>query len=146
MQKCNIPDALKPLTNLALEAPVLMQHLEDRPHLAQQLVETHRLTHFGMADTEEVALSRRSTRPGNSLADYLFNVIFTKPLDYASEALKDQGLYYEVPERDSRHPSLSKHRTAQRILTDVSFVDDALFVVQAPNDTMLTAMRKTADT
>ena len=131
LEHSSMPDALRPLAKLAWQNPIIMQHLEHEPHLAQQLIESNRLTHFGMPHTNSVAVSRRSSRPSNSLADSLFNITFTRPLDMARDMLVNAQLCYIIPPARADRPRLTKGRVPQQILSDVSFVDDALFAVQA---------------
>eukprot|EP00959_Pyramimonas_sp_CCMP1952_P141276 2957165-Pyramimonas_sp.AAC.1 len=98
-----------------------------------------------MPHTDQVAISRRSSRPGNGLADSLFNVTFTRPLSLAESTLIQADLCYRVPPAPEGAPRFTKGRDVKSVLSDVSFVDDALFAVQARADEMKRKMCRTVD-
>eukprot|EP00959_Pyramimonas_sp_CCMP1952_P041767 873520-Pyramimonas_sp.AAC.1 len=111
-----------------------LAELEDEPHLLALLIEGHRDTHFGTArqEDQDVARSRRGSRPGSSLADAIVNISIVKPLKAIEAELYQHGLSLElsVPAgSETFSPGL-----ALPTLLDVSFVDDGLHLL-APRST-----------
>eukprot|EP00959_Pyramimonas_sp_CCMP1952_P271224 5670289-Pyramimonas_sp.AAC.1 len=68
-----------PLLEVVLAAPVLVDSRVDQ-HLVAQVIEAHRLTHFRVPGDAQWIVSQRSSRAGNPLADFFFNVVYARPL------------------------------------------------------------------
>ena len=89
----DIPLVLMPLLEVIISQPGARSAIGDQPHLLAMLVGGHRDTHFGVAvpASKEVGRSRRGSRPGNSLADAIFNILF----EWQLRAISAGGANYD---------------------------------------------------
>eukprot|EP00959_Pyramimonas_sp_CCMP1952_P225512 4715921-Pyramimonas_sp.AAC.1 len=73
------PALAHPLLEVVLAARVLVDSRVDQ-HLVAQVIEAHCLTHFRVPGDTQWIVSQRSSRAGNPLADFFFNVVDARPL------------------------------------------------------------------
>ena len=111
------------LRAMIAEPAVVEKHGLD-PHLAAMLTEAHCGTWFCVEGREEVARSRKGTRPGCSLADLVFNLAFAPALTDIQRGLQDADLVWKPPDVDR---VFRKAGDADAALTDSTFADDAAF-------------------
>ena len=134
-----LPPALVELLKRNLEQPSLLEQLaEARPeagHLVDQLVDVHTNTWFCVQHAPGPAVTRRGTRPGDSLADVLFGVLLAPVLDEVGEGLEEAGLAwvqgpagpFSAAAPRSTAPPLSPPRPQRN--TDITYADDVVYEI-----------------
>ena len=103
VQSCDIPFWMMPALQATMSEPALLEG-KLTPHLERLLAESQRGTWFSVGRAEKLALARKGSRPGNSLADVLHGVLFSKVLSLVHGKLEEQGLLcaIEGPETSER--------------------------------------------
>ena len=76
-----------------LEEPSAMEDLQVPPHLRAILGEFHSSTWFRLKNDSSIVATARGTRPGDSLADILWTVSFSKFLHLSEERISSLGLH-----------------------------------------------------
>ena len=133
----SLPDDLAPLVKAILQEPEVFADIPC--HLRSMVAETHRSTCFTMRSTSSWAASRRGTRPGTSLADLVFNVIYTRPLKEITARLSAAGLLFSMRDLPTRR--LSRFRDPVDELADATYVDDTAFMLDVDNEEISDAVQ-----
>jgi len=104
-----------------------------RPHLREVVHEAHRCAWFSTDGLRGVSRSSRGSLPGDPLGDVMFNYTMTDVLQEVTGWALESGLASVVaaPAERSFYVQPSSQRREPRTLLDVSYVDDATFVVLA---------------
>eukprot|EP00959_Pyramimonas_sp_CCMP1952_P380113 7963289-Pyramimonas_sp.AAC.1 len=71
-----------------------------------------------------MGMSTRGTRPGCATADYLFNIVFTKPLGLVHRSLQAANLVLDLGRYQPECDMVSKSGDDMNPLVDITFVDD----------------------
>ncbi len=132
-----LPAPLIPLVNAILREPELFANFPC--HLRALVAESHRVTCFTMKDATSVAASRKGTRPGTSLADLLFNLIYTRPLAAIMHRIKELGMLFSL--RDVPLRRLSRFREMVDSLEDATYVDDTAIMLDVDNADIVSSVR-----
>ncbi|CAE7946807.1 unnamed protein product, partial [Symbiodinium sp. KB8] len=115
---------LQILKHFAEEEPIL-QSQGVNPLLLSLARELHRQTWFVLAEdpSASIVATQRGTRPGGTLADVLFNVLFAKVL---ARRQTDPDAFPMVPWEGTRtpFPTAQKARAPKMRISDVVYADD----------------------
>eukprot|EP00959_Pyramimonas_sp_CCMP1952_P397185 8322279-Pyramimonas_sp.AAC.1 len=79
-------------------------------NLRRQLAEAHRVTFFRVRWSPQCAHSHAGSRPGNGLADLLFNISFAEALGPLQMDLGERGFLLEPPAPTEGHAHLTRPR------------------------------------
>ena len=79
METYGLPAQFKGAVELLLQYPVLTEDTCP-PHLLSMLVQAHMSTWFTVKEIPTVARAGSGSRPGTSLADFIFSVLYAKTL------------------------------------------------------------------
>eukprot|EP00959_Pyramimonas_sp_CCMP1952_P381815 8000874-Pyramimonas_sp.AAC.1 len=100
---------------------------------------------FGVSQCDKLAVPTRGVRPGCATADYLFNVVFTRPLQMVEEGLRDKGMVLTFGHDEVLVSDILKPTDILELITDVTFVDDAMLPMIVPNSEVLNYIGKAMD-
>ncbi|CAE7751182.1 unnamed protein product [Symbiodinium microadriaticum] len=138
---------LQHLRHLIEQEPIM--HQQGASHFLTTLArEMHRHTWFVLSDDTELIATQRGTRPGGTLADVLFNILFGRVL-VRRQSSTLAGVFPRVPWDGVRTPfpgDLSKAPTT--LVTDIVYADDLCtpVVCESASDLRCTISAVTADT
>lgn len=77
--------------------------------------------------------TRRGTRPGDSLADIVFNLVFARVLDEVNAILQEHNMMIELPQKQNRDP-LHPSDTEDRLPAfQVTWADDLALMMEFPS-------------
>ena len=128
-----------PLAELILTQPGILDTNNCPEHMQIQLIESYRAAHFTCKTSENTAHSPGGTRPGNSLADAIYNLSFAQPLKKIADYIITK--HYAIKIEDPTAPLLSNYRlrndNTDKYATDAAFVDDTLFLAQCPDNNII---------
>ena len=93
LKKLGYPDCHIAAVAEKLEEPSAMEDLQVPPHLRAVLGEFHSSTWFRLKHDRSLVATARGTRPGDSLADILWTVSFSKFLHLSEERISSLGLH-----------------------------------------------------
>jgi len=100
------------------------------PHLRRLLRDAHSATWYVMEGSETVTQTNTGTRPGNPLADIVFNLLFAEILQRLKEEMHKHGLRTVIPARRTNGLFMVDELTNDYVdVADVSYVDDLTVLV-----------------
>ena len=128
------PPALVPVLQAMMANPFLDPAKINDAHLADLLNDAHRCTWFAVKDAPAIGATRTGTRPGGSLADLIFNLVFLPMLRDLRDELKARDITVLLD--CSPHPVFAQGLAQEdAFLSEVAFVDDlAIPTMTSDND------------
>ena len=131
LESVEIPIALVPLVEHLLANPCLLASYTSA-HLLAVLADVHQDTHFLVEGVGSVARTRKGTRPGDPLADMLFNIMLAPLLRSAQEVLVNKKVQVTL-EKVEAPVYASPLDPSEATLGNVTLADDCVFPCVVPH-------------
>ena len=114
-----------------MACPALAPEITSDRHLTSILTDAHLDTRFHVQDANDVAVTLKGTRPGDSLADLLFSILLSPVLAELQELEASLGLAFRLSLRVSTH-CLPRRGILRRLCIEITFADDTAFLGVLP--------------
>ena len=132
LKRLGYPDGHIQAVAEKLEEPSAMEDLQVPPHLRAVLGEFHSSTWFRLKNDSSIVATARGTRPGDSLADILWTVSFSKFLHLSEERIASLGLHRPLRWNNEVGlcTALGEHTTSKACVT---WADDLACIGTSPS-------------
>ena len=139
LETYGIPEQLKGAVELLLQFPV-MNVDTCPPHLLSMLVQAHMCTWFTVKEIPRVAQAGSGSRPGTSLADFVFSVLYAKTLTTIRTYMRQEGILTDFASYKAAgqiHPLVDTNTEM-----DTTYADDSGFYVMVTDNNQIIATTK----
>eukprot|EP00959_Pyramimonas_sp_CCMP1952_P069040 1441281-Pyramimonas_sp.AAC.1 len=92
-----------------------------------------------------MGMPTRGTRPGCATVDYLFNIVFAKPLGLVHRSLQAANLVLDLGRYQPEYDMVSKSGDDMNPLVDITFVDDVMIPIVQENDCIIQSVKDAMD-